>query len=477
MKKRMAMGLMVGLVVFSAGTVWGFTESGNNNFFGFWAGENTTGDNNSFFGTSAGYNNTTGSSNNFFGVGAGSLNTAGSQNNFVGISSGWGNTSGSENNFFGNHAGEGNTIGYENSFFGHSAGIVNTEGYSNSFFGHEAGRINNFGYNNTYLGAGAGRNIQNGHGNVFLGYMAGANEGGNDKLYISNSDISTPLIYGEFDIGNEYLEINGRLAVQGADINNSFSYKVFGHTGGNSHTQMVTDLADSRFTVMAAETADYAPRLQMTGPQDGVAAVAGWMIFDYGSGIYNLPNARFVLRHFGGSSSDYVNMIETNGRQSVSFPTGNVGIGTTSPTHLIHLAGGAYSNGPTWVNASSRELKKNIQEISAEEAVKTVENLQPVSFNYKVGDQDEHVGFIAEDVPELVATSNRKGLESMDIVAVLTKVVQEQQKTMYELLKRDKEQQAKIEDLETVLRFMKDRDLDLAKMEVFRYPEREISKF
>ena len=37
------------------------------------------------------------------------------------------------------------------------------------------------------------------------------------------------------------------------------------------------------------------------------------------------------------------------------------------------------------------------------------------------------MGFIAEDVPDLVATKDRKGLSPMDIVAVLTKVLQEQQ--------------------------------------------------
>jgi hypothetical protein len=42
------------------------------------------------------------------------------------------------------------------------------------------------------------------------------------------------------------------------------------------------------------------------------------------------------------------------------------------------------------------------------------------------------VGFVAEDVPDLIATKDRKGLSPMDIVAVLTKVVQEQQKTMQE---------------------------------------------
>jgi len=38
------------------------------------------------------------------------------------------------------------------------------------------------------------------------------------------------------------------------------------------------------------------------------------------------------------------------------------------------------------------------------------------------------VGFIAEDVPELLAIKGRKGIDPTEIVAVLTKVVQEQEK-------------------------------------------------
>ena len=235
---------------------------------------------------------------------------------------------------------------------------------------------------------------------------------------------------------------DGTLAIDGQDANNPFSYKIIGHTGGSSHTQTATDLADSRLTVMAAEAADYAPRLQMTGPQDVATAVQGWMIFDYGSGLYGLPNARFVLRHFDGTGKDgYANIMQAVGRQSISFPVGNVGIGTDTPTHKLHLSGGAYSDGATWVNASSRALKKDIAAVTTEAAMQTLENLQPVTFTYKEGDADGHVGFIAEDVPELVATPDRKGLEAMDIAAVLTKVVQEQQKLLREL-------QAKIERLE-----------------------------
>ena len=45
------------------------------------------------------------------------------------------------------------------------------------------------------------------------------------------------------------------------------------------------------------------------------------------------------------------------------------------------------------------------------------------------------MGFIAEDAPELVASKDRKGMSSMNVVAVLTKVVQEQQRTIGELSK------------------------------------------
>lgn len=38
-------------------------------------------------------------------------------------------------------------------------------------------------------------------------------------------------------------------------------------------------------------------------------------------------------------------------------------------------------------------------------------------FNYKADNGQEYLGFIAEDVPEAVATADRQGLSSMDIVA------------------------------------------------------------
>jgi hypothetical protein len=93
----------------------------------------------------------------------------------------------------------------------------------------------------------------------------------------------------------------------------------------------------------------------------------------------------------------------------------------------------------TLTQGSSITLKENIIELSSQEAMETLENLNPVKFRYKADtERANHIGFIAEEVPELVATPDRKGLSPMDIVGVLTKAVQEQQKTIETLVEKVK---------------------------------------
>jgi hypothetical protein len=126
-----------------------------------------------------------------------------------------------------------------------------------------------------------------------------------------------------------------------------------------------------------------------------------------------------------------------NGTEKLRFPTsGNV----------ITAANGAFlSSGGTWTSVSSRESKRDIAELSDSDALKTLEGLNPVTFRYKAEPEEQYVGFVAEDVPDLVATNDHKHLNPMDVVAVLTKVVQEQQKKIAELSARlaDLEQEKK----------------------------------
>ena len=121
--------------------------------------------------------------------------------------------------------------------------------------------------------------------------------------------------------------------------------------------------------------------------------------------------------------------------------TGRLGLGVASPLYQIDHSSGARLDAGSWVNASSRGVKQDIHALDGDAAMDAFKALQPVTFAYKTNPDEAYVGFIAEDVPDLVATADRKGLSSMDIVAVLTKVVQEQQKTIEGL-------QTRLQDLE-----------------------------
>ncbi len=115
---------------------------------------------------------------------------------------------------------------------------------------------------------------------------------------------------------------------------------------------------------------------------------------------------------------------------------GNVGFGVGNAGSPIVVSGGAYCTGTKWQDGSSKEYKENISSLNSDEALDALLGLDPVRFNYKTDKEDECLGFIAEDVPDLVASKDRKGMSSMDVVAVLTKVVQEQQKVIQDLSDR-----------------------------------------
>ena len=121
--------------------------------------------------------------------------------------------------------------------------------------------------------------------------------------------------------------------------------------------------------------------------------------------------------------------------------SGSAGTGIPNVGYPLQMGSGAYvSFGGVWTNASSRAYKENIKTLTGEEANQALDGLSPVKFNYKTDKEDRHVGFIAEDVPDLVATKDRKGLSPMDIVAVLTRVVQEQKNTISEQTNKLSEQ-------------------------------------
>ncbi|MHC4389249.1 MAG: autotransporter outer membrane beta-barrel domain-containing protein, partial [Planctomycetota bacterium] len=177
----------------------GNTVGPDNTFIGYAAGDaNTTGGRNTIIGSNAGMDST-GSLNTFIGYAAGK-STSAQGNAFIGYEAGLSNIVGEYNNFLGYFAGRSNILGDYNTFVGPLTGMSNTTGHQNTFVGYAAGNENISGGGNTFIGAGAGSQ-NNGTGNVFLGQEAGpADPAASNQLYIGNYTTKrNTLIYGEFD--------------------------------------------------------------------------------------------------------------------------------------------------------------------------------------------------------------------------------------------------------------------------------------
>ncbi len=200
---------------------------------------NSTGFSNAVMGTNAMYNNISGASNAAFGYLALFSNTDGTENVGIGASTLYSNTGGDFNTAIGSNALYYNIGGMTNTGFGAYALFTNTEGFDNvangsySLYsvldgdenvasGKEALYSLSTGNRNVAAGKQAGYTVVSGSGNVFIGYRAGYFELGSNKLYIDNSNTSTPLIYGDFSadsmIFNGNVQITGKLRDSSGDV-------------------------------------------------------------------------------------------------------------------------------------------------------------------------------------------------------------------------------------------------------------------
>ena len=125
------------------------------------------------------------------------------------------------------------------------------------------------------------------------------------------------------------------------------------------------------------------------------------------------PSQGFAATKDGTGGTEFELRNTTNSYQNVS----------------LHLGNGAYcSSSGQWIDASSREYKENIRPLDEKRAFEVLESLEPVTFNFKRdASKRESVGFIAEEMPELLSVPGKKGVNALEVVAILTKVVKDQQ--------------------------------------------------
>lgn len=124
----------------------------------------------------------------------------GTDNTLLGYLTGSSLTTGSYNTCIGSEAGENITTGGANIFIGDNSGINTTTGWNNIFIGETAGGNNITGENNIIIG---------GYENI---------DNLSNILAISPTNISTPLMYGEFD--NSFLKINGDFESNTSSVTN-----------------------------------------------------------------------------------------------------------------------------------------------------------------------------------------------------------------------------------------------------------------
>jgi hypothetical protein len=270
------------------------------------------------------------------------------------------------------------------------------------------------------------------YANIFFGERSdGGGAGSKISAYTGNSNYQTDLAFSTSkDIGGssgltEAMRIGAsgnvgigtttpaaKLHIAGADMNNAL---LFENTSANAGRNFIL--------------------FKTQGTEQGYIGLGGGATNHMSVAAYGASNNIFL---------------ETGGLVRMTIlPSGNVGIGTTTPSHPLQMASGArVTAAGEWTNASDARLKTNV--VNTPYGLSTVLKLRPVNYTMVKGGEAQ-VGFLAQEVqkivPEVVSGTEGDiskgetlGLSYGNLVPVLTKAIQEQQQTI-------SSQQAQITDL------------------------------
>lgn len=204
-------------------------------------------------------------------------------------------------------------------------------------------------------------------------------------------------------------------------------------------------------TTQGAATSGYVLGLQSGGTQTLLSIALQGQTLDTGGMVMGISTseARITVRE----NIPFDIWTNNTARMRIAA-SGNVGIGTQSPATLLHVNGtirytnrpaagtitaiGFDANGDLRSSSSSLRYKHDVEEL--EKGLNEVMQLRPVSFKFN-GEARTNMGFIAEEVDELglsdVMLYNEEkqpeGVIYANMVALLTKAIQEQQAQIEDL--------------------------------------------
>lgn len=335
-----------------------------------------------------------GENNVFIGDGVSNLSKMGDNNVFLGYSSGQ-NINSSRNIAIGYSALKGsqnvtNNTGEGNVALGPESMFNNTSGSKNIAFGEISLFSNTTGSNNLAIGYSSLNNNSTGFQNIAIGNGAlKANNTSQNNVAIGMNALSKSLSSSNIGIGTDtFLKLtNGtnNLGIGdgvGKNIVNGFSNIILG-SGSDTFSESTTNLSNS--------------------------VIIGFNI------KVNRDNSVFL----GNSSTDKWLF----GRTTIESEGYSFQVGTSS-----NNGNGAYlTNGGTWTNASSINLKENFQEIDGDDLLRKITKLAINKWNYK-GTNEHHIGPFAEDFKELFKLGideDDQHISTIDASGIALRAIQE----------------------------------------------------
>ena len=455
----------------------------------------------------------------FLGENAGTNDDATSNNNTsVGVNSLQANTTGNQNTAIAFNSLQSNTLGSFNVAIGRSSLGSNTTGIHNVGIGNVTNFYNEEGSNNTLIGyeAGLGTTLHNKSGVIFIGHQAGYYETDSDKLYIENSNSSSPLIWGDFAL--DKVKINGELEITSKTktpllqltTGATDGYILTSDETGNASWQEGSiSASDDDWTINGTEVYHIGKvgigvttpnsKLSVGGSGSSNASISGESHISSGYGVYGSTNASgYGVGVYGTSSGSGSNSSsiavygkhinggigvkgQSTGATGIAILgtrpsttglagrfegpveiTGKLSVGASPTTMAYQLAvdGSAAksSGGSSWAVASDIRLKNLLGNYN--KGLSEIEKLNTVKFKYKennplnLPNKEIEYGFVAQEVQEIFPEAVNKSTKGyLDFNMHIINVAMVN--AVQELSKKNNELKQKLEKYEEVHKNLK----------------------